>query len=120
MKRKSQVVKIPRYTFEALAAYTALGEEIVGIMMLLLLRMDSDRRVMLDINLLPSYLTIRRDRVDNSVALVIKKGWVHSVDQQAMRDGFLIGTVPSVFLDSDFETLIAFFNPLLTNTCKQI
>lgn len=120
MKRKGQVVKIPRYTFEALAAYTALGEEMVGIMILLLLRMDSDRRVVLDTNLLPSYLTIRRDRLDYAVSLVIKQGWVHSVDQQAMQEGFLIGTVPSVFLDSDFETLIEFFNPLLPNTCKQI
>lgn len=54
------------------------------------------------------------------MSCVIKSGWVHSVDQQALQEGFLSCVVNSAFVDSDFETLIAFFNPLLPKTCKRI
>lgn len=120
MKRQERVLQVPRYAFEALAAYIVLGEDLVGVMLLLLMKMDSNRVVMIDTNLLPHYFTIRRDRLDHAISLVIKKGWVHSVDQEAMRDGYLNCTVHSAFVDSDFETLIALFHPLLPNTCKRI
>lgn len=120
MKRQERVLQVPRYAFEALAAYIVLGEDSVGVMLLLLMKMDSNRVVMIDMNLLPHYFTIRRDRLDHTISFVIKKGWVHSVDQEGLRDGYLNCTVHSAFVDSDFETLIAMFHPLLPNTCKRI
>lgn len=120
MKRQERVVQVPRYAFEALAAYTALGEDMVGVMLLLLMKMDKNRAVIIDTHLLPHYFTVRRDRLDYAISGVIKKGWIHSVDEEAMHDGFLNCIVHSAFTDSDFETLIALFNPRLPNTCKRM
>lgn len=116
----NEVVKVPAYAIEALAAYVPLADDSVGLMLLLLMKMDSNRVVRVDADLLPRYFTIRRDRFDYALSGVIKNGWVHSVDQQALQEGFLNCIVHSVFVDSDFETLIAFFNPILPNTCKRI
>ena len=116
----NEVVKVPAYAIEALAAYVPLADDSVGLMFLLLMKMDSNRVVRIDADLLPRYFTIRRDRFDYALSGVIKNGWVHSVDQQALQEGFLSCIVHSVFVDSDFENLIAFFNPILPNTCKRI
>lgn len=120
MSRQDEVVKVPAYAIEALAAYVPLGEDSVGLMLLLLMKMDCNRVVRIDADLLPHYYTIRRNRFDYALSGVIKNGWVHSVDQQALQSGFLSCIVHSVFVDSDFKTLIGFFNPLLPNTCKRI
>lgn len=120
MSRRDEVVKVPAYTIEALAAYVPLGEDCVGLMLLLLMKMDRDRVVRIDMDLLPHYYTIRRDRLDYAVSGLIDHGWVHSVDQEALQEGFLSCVVHSVFVDSDFKTLIGFFHPLLPNTCKRI
>jgi len=120
MNCQDELVKVPAYAFEALAAYVPLGEDCVGLMLLLLMKMERNRMVRIDTDLLPHYFTIRRDRLECAMSCVIKKGWVHSVDQQALQEGFLSCVVHSAFVDSDFETLIAFFHPLLPNTCKRI
>ena len=120
MGRQDEVVKVPAYAFEALAAYVPLGEDSVGLMLLLLMKMDRNRMVRIDTDLLPHYFTIRRNRLEYAMSCVIKDGWVHSVDEQALREGFLCCIVHSAFVDSDFETLISLFNPSLPNTCKRI
>lgn len=120
MNHQDEVVKVPAYAIEALAAYVPLGDDSVGLMLLLLMKMDSNRVVRVDTDLLPRYFTIRRNRLDYAVSGVINNGWVHSVDQQALQSGFLNCVVHSAFVDSDFESLMAFFHPLLPNTCKRI
>ena len=120
MGRQDEVVKVPAYAIEALAAYVPLGEDSVGLMLLLLMKMDRNRVVRIDTNLLPRYFTIRRSRLDYAMSCVIKAGWVHSVDQQALQEDFLSCIVHSAFVDSDFEALIALFNPLLPNTFRRI
>jgi len=82
---KDQAVHAPRYAFEALAACTALGEDKVAVMLLLLVRMDSNRAVKIDTSLLPDFLTLTSQRVDRAVSSLIKSGWVDSVDENAMR-----------------------------------
>lgn len=120
MNRQDEVVKVPAYAIEALAAYVPLGDDSVGLMLLLLMKMDSNRVVRVDTDLLPRYFTIRRNRLDYALSGVINNGWVHSVDQQALQSGYLNCVVHSAFVDSDFESLMAFFHPLLPNTCKRI
>lgn len=120
MSRQDEVVKVPAYAIEALAAYVPRGEDSVGLMLLLLMKMDSNRVVRIDTDLLPHYFTIRRDRLNYAISCVIKAKWVHSVDQQALKEGFLCCVVHSYFVDSDFETLVSLFHCLLPNTCKRI
>ncbi|WP_449429814.1 hypothetical protein [Pseudomonas putida] len=100
-----QTVCVPRYAFEALAAFVPLGEDSVGVMLLLLMRMDSNRAVKIDIHLLPRFFTIRRDRLEYALSLVIKYGWVQEVDEKAMQDGWLICVVHPAFLHSDYKSL---------------
>lgn len=120
MGRQDEVVKVPAYAIEALAAYVPLGEDSVGLMLLLLMKMDRNRVVRIDTDLLPRYFTIRRNRLDYAISCVIRAKWVHSVDQQALQEGFLNCIVHSAFVDSDFETLVSLFHGLLPNTCKRI
>lgn len=64
MHPQDELVKVPAYAFEALAAYVPLGEDSVGLMLLLLMKMDRNRMVRIDTDLLPHYFTIRRDRLE--------------------------------------------------------
>ncbi|NWL46078.1 hypothetical protein DM819_09485 [Pseudomonas hunanensis] len=100
-----QMVRVPRYAFEALAAYTALNEDKVAVMLLLLMRMDSNRAVSIDTTLLPDFLTVREERVHRAISSLIEYGWVESVDENAMRLGVLKCVVHSAFTDSDFQAL---------------
>ncbi|MDH1551563.1 hypothetical protein [Pseudomonas juntendi] len=100
-----QTVCVPRYAFEALAAYTALNEDKVAVMLLLLMRMDSNRAVSIDTTLLPDFLTVSEERVHRAISSLIEYGWVASIDENAMRLGVLKCVVHSAFTDSDFQTL---------------
>jgi len=100
-----QTVCVPRYAFEALAAYNALNEDKVAVMLLLLMRMDSNRVVSIDTTLLPDFLTVREERVHRAISSLIEYGWVESVDERAMLAGVLKCVVHSAFTDSDFYTL---------------
>ena len=100
-----QAVHVPRYAFEALAAYCALNEDKVAVMLLLLMRMDSNRVVSIDTTLLPDFLTLREERVHRAISSLIEYGWVESVDERAMLAGVLKCVVHSAFTDSDFYTL---------------
>lgn len=100
-----QTVCVPRYAFEALAAWVPYAEDSAGVMLLLLMRMDSKRAVKIDIHLLPRFFTIRRDRLEYALSLVIKYGWVQNVDEKAMQDGWLICVVHPAFLHSDYKSL---------------
>ncbi|MGO3987935.1 hypothetical protein ABI582_26605 [Pseudomonas sp. SAS7] len=100
-----QTVCVPRYAFEALAAYTALNEDKVAVMLLLLMRMDSNRAVSVDTTLLPDFLTVSEERVHRAISSLIEYGWVESVDEKALRLGFLKCVVHSAFTNSDFQTL---------------
>ena len=100
-----QTVCVPRYAFEALAAYSALNEDKVAVMLLLLMRMDSNRAVSVDTTLLPDFLTFREERVHRAISSLIEYGWVESVDEKALRLGVLKCVVHSAFTDSDFQTL---------------
>lgn len=100
-----QAVCVPRYAFEALAAWVPHAEDSAGVMLLLLMRMDSKRAVKIDTHLLPRFFTIRRDRFEHALSCVIKYGWVQNVDEKAMQDGWLICVVHPAFLHSDYKSL---------------
>jgi hypothetical protein len=106
-----QAVHVPRYTFEVMAAMTALGEDEVAIMLLLLVRMNADRAVELDMDLLPDFLTVRPERVLRAVAGLIKRGWITSVDEASMRSHVLACVVHTAFLHSDFDGLMRVVYP---------
>jgi hypothetical protein len=99
-------VPVPRYAFEAMAAYVSLDGDKVAVMLLLLMRMDSNRAVKIDTSVLPNFLTLRSERVDRAVTGLIKKGWVDSVDEYAMRHSILDCVVHPAFIHSDFDTLM--------------
>lgn len=101
-----QVVRVPRYAFEVMAAMRALDEDKVAVMLLLSARMDSDRSVRLDLDLLPEFLTVRPERVDRAVSSLIERGWITLVDMAAMRSRILACVVNPAFLHSDFDTLM--------------
>jgi len=111
---RDQAVNVPRYAFEALAAYAALDGDKVAVMLLLLIRMDSNRAVRIDTSLLPDFLTLSSERVDRAVSGLIKKGWVDSVDEDAMRHRVLDCVVHPAFIHADFDTLIRIVNTRLT------
>ncbi|WP_130927072.1 hypothetical protein [Pseudomonas sp. Sample_14] len=69
MTPNDQVVHVPRYAFEALAAFTAVGEDMVVVMLLLLMRMDSDRAVRIDTSVLPNFLTLSHERLEYAISL---------------------------------------------------
>lgn len=100
-----QTVCVPRYAFEALAAFVPIGEDSVGVMLLLLMRMDSNRAVEINTHLLPRFFTVSRERLEYALFRVIKYGWVQSVDERALQDGYLKCVVHPAFLNSDYETL---------------
>ncbi|PPA00122.1 hypothetical protein C4E44_31505 [Pseudomonas sp. MWU12-2312b] len=111
---KGQAVNVPRYAFEAMAAYAALDGDKVAVMLLLLTRMDSNRDVRIDTSLLPDFLTLSSERVGRAVSGLIKKGWVDSVDEDAMRHRVLDCVVHPAFLHADFDTLMRMINTRLT------
>lgn len=110
---KDQAVHVPRYAFEAMAAYAALDEDKVAVMLLLLVRMDHNRAVKIDTSLLPDFLTLSSERVDHAVSGLIKKGWVDSVDEDAMRHRVLDCVVHPAFIHADFDTLMRVVNTRL-------
>lgn len=110
----SQAVHVPRYAFEAMAAYTTSDGDKVAVMLLLLMRMDRNRAVRIDTSLLPDFLTLSNERVERAVSSIIKKGWVDSVDEDAMRHRVLDCVVHSAFIHSDFDTLMRVVNTRLT------
>lgn len=110
----SQAVHVPRYAFEAVAAYTASDGDNVAVMLLLLMRMDSNRAVRIDMSLLPDFLTLSSDRVERAISSLIKNGWVDSVDEDAMRHRVLDCVVNSAFIHADFDTLMRIVNTRLT------
>ena len=65
-----------------MAACTALDEDKVAVMLLLLVRMDRNRAVRIDTSLLPDFLTLSSERVDRAISSLIKNGWVDSVDER--------------------------------------
>jgi hypothetical protein len=71
---KDQAVHVPRYVFEAMAACIALDEDKVAVMLLLLVRMDSNRAVRIDTSLLPDFLTLSSERVERAISSLIKNG----------------------------------------------
>ncbi|MGY2187123.1 hypothetical protein [Pseudomonas sp. SDO5591_S426] len=111
---RDQAVHVPRYAFEALAAYAALDGDNVAVMLLLLIRMDSNRAVKIDMSLLPDFLTLSSERVDRAFSGLIKKGWVDSVDEDAMRHRVLGCIVHPAFIHADFDTLMSIVNTRLT------
>lgn len=114
MTPKDQVVHVPRYAFEAMAACTALDEDKVAVMLLLLVRMDSNRAVRIDTSLLPDFLTLASERVERAISSLIKNGWVDSVDAAAMRHRVLDCIVHPAFIHADFDTLMRVVNTRLT------
>lgn len=106
MTGNDQVVHVPRYAFEALAAFTAVGEDMVAVMLLLLMRMDSDRAVRIDTSVLPNFLTLSHERLEYAISLLIKKGWVNSVDEREKRYRMLDCVVHPAFIHADFDTLM--------------
>lgn len=111
---KDQAVHVPRYAFEAMAAYAALDEDKVAVMLLLLVRMDRNRAVRIDTSLLPDFLTLASERVERAISGLIKNGWVDSVDEEAMRYSVLDCIVHSAFIHADFDTLMRMVNTRLT------
>lgn len=111
MAPDDQVVHVPRYAFEAMAAMAALNEDKVAVMLLLLVRMDGDRTVKLDLDLLPDFLTVRPERVDRAVSNLIERGWITLVDMAAMRSRTLACIVHPAFLHSDFDGLMRVVYP---------
>lgn len=109
----SQAVHVPRYAFEAMAAYAASDGDNVAVMLLLLMRMDSNRAVRIDTSLLPDFLTLSNERVERAVSSIIKKGWVDSVDKDAIRLRVLDGFVHAAFIHADFDTLMRIVNTRL-------
>jgi hypothetical protein len=89
-----------------LAAYAALDGDKVTVMLLLLIRMNSNRAVRIDTSLLPDFLTLSSERVDRAVSGLIKKGWVDSVDEDAMRHHVLSCIVHPAFIHADFDSLM--------------
>ncbi|MFY1663733.1 hypothetical protein [Pseudomonas sp. Pseu.R1] len=57
-------------------------------------------------DVLPDFLTVRRERVERAVSGIIKRGWISSVDEAAMQSRFLACTVHPAFLHSNFHTLM--------------
>jgi hypothetical protein len=110
----SQAVHVPRYAFEAMAAYAALDGDKVAVMLLLLMRMDRNRAVRIDTSLLPDFLTLSSERVERAISSLIKNGWVDSVDEDAMRHRVLDCVVHSAFIHADFDTLMRIVNTRLT------
>lgn len=106
MASDDQVVHVPRYAFEVLAAMNALGEDDVSVMLLLLVRADSEGYAEMDMDPLPSFLTVRPERVLRAVSGLIKRGWINSVDEVAMQSRTLACVVHPAFLHSDFDTLM--------------
>jgi hypothetical protein len=107
-------VPVPRYAFEAMAAYVPLDGDKVAVMLLLLVRMDSNRAVKIDTSVLANFLTLHSERVDRAVSGLIKKGWVDSVDEYAMRHSILDCVVHPAFIHSDFDTLMMVLGARLT------
>jgi len=103
---KDQAVHVPRYAFEVLAARTAFDEDKVAVMLLLLMRMDSNRAVRVNSSLLSDFLTLNSERVEYAISSLIKKGWVESVDDHAMRCRVLDCVVHPAFIHADFDTLM--------------
>ncbi|WP_210622378.1 hypothetical protein [Pseudomonas sp. P42] len=114
MTPKDQAVHVPRYAFEAMAAYAALDEDKVAVMLLLLVRMDRNRAVRIDTSVLPDFLTLSSERVERAISSLIKNGWVDSVDEDAMRHRVLDCVVHSAFIHADFDTLMRIVNTRLT------
>ncbi|MFJ3523358.1 hypothetical protein ACIPO9_12800 [Pseudomonas sp. NPDC090203] len=106
-----QAVRVPRYAFEVMAAMTALDEDKVAVMLLLLVRMDVDRTVKIYLDQLPEFLTVRPERVDRAVSSLIERGWITLVDMAAMRSRILACVVHPAFLDSDFDGLMRVVYP---------
>jgi hypothetical protein len=106
MAPDDQVVRVPRYAFEVMAAVTALGEDDVAVMLLLLVRVNGEGYAELDMDPLPSLLTVRSERVLSAVSSIIKRGWITSVDEAAMQSRILACNVHPAFLHSDYDTLM--------------
>lgn len=111
---KDQAVHVPRYAFEAMAAYAALDGDKVAVMLLLLMRMDSNGAVRIDTSLLTDFLTLSSERVERAISGLIKQGWVDSVDDHAMRYRILDCVVHPAFIHADFDTLMRIVNTRLT------
>ena len=111
---EDQAVHAPRYAFEVMAACTALDEDKVAVMLLLLVRMERNRAVRIDTSLLPDFLTLSSERVERAVSSLIKNGWVSLVDAAAMRHRVLDCVVHSAFIHADFDTLMRIVNTRLT------
>jgi hypothetical protein len=94
-----------------MAACTALDEDKVAVMLLLLVRMDRNRSVRIDTSLLPDFLTLSSERVERAISSLIKNGWVDSVDDRAMRYRILDCVVHPAFIDSDLDTLMRVVYP---------
>ncbi|WP_460127833.1 hypothetical protein [Pseudomonas sp. H1_D05] len=109
-----QAVHVPRYAFEALAAYAALDGDKVAVMLLLLMRMDSNRAVRIDTSLLSDFLTLVCERVERAISSLIKNGWVESVDDGAMRYRIFDCVAHPAFINADFDTLMRVVNTRLT------
>jgi hypothetical protein len=105
-----QTVLVPRYAFEAMAAYTALDEDKVAVMLLLLVRMDRNLAVRIDTSVLPDFLTLSSERVERAISRLIKNGWVETVDERAMRHRILDCIVHPAFIHADFDTLMRVVN----------
>jgi len=111
---EDQVVHAPRYAFEVMAACTALDEDKVAVMLLLLVRMDRTRAVRIDTSVLPDFLTLSSERVERAISSLIKNGWVDSVNEDALRHRVLDCVVHSAFIHADFDTLMRIVNTRLT------
>lgn len=109
-----QAAHVPRYAFEVIAARTAVDGDKVAVMLLLLMRMDSNRAVRIETSLLPDFLTLSSERVERAISSLIKNGWVDSVDEDAMRHRVLDCVVHSAFIHADFDTLMRIVNTRLT------
>lgn len=107
---EDQAVHAPRYAFEVMAACTVLHEDKVAVMLLLLVKMGSNRAVRIDTSLLPDFLTLSSERVERAVSSLIKNGWVSSVDAAAMRHRVLDCVVHPAFIHADFDTLMRVVN----------
>ena len=101
-----QAVAVPRYAFEALAARAAVDEDKVAVMLLLLMRMDSNRAVRVDTSVLRDFLNLSHERLEHAISILIKKGWVKQVDEGAMGYRILDWVVHPAFIDADFDTLM--------------
>ncbi|EJM25759.1 hypothetical protein [Pseudomonas sp. GM25] len=113
MVPKDQAVSVPRYAFEAMAAYASFDADKVAVMLLLLMRMDFSRAVRIDTSLLPELLTLSSERVGRAVSGLIKKSWVDSIDEDAMRHRFLDCVAHAAFIHADFDTLTRIVNTRL-------